>query len=265
MHKFNAKNYWEARLSENYNSKGVGDIGLSIAYNDYIYRIRVKAFNRAVNGLFEAWNKLAVLDVGSGTGFYIGRWQNLNVGSLSGADITQKAVEMLTNKFPKASFRQMDIGESIDPEDIKNQYDVVSAFDMLYHIVDDSRYDQALKNFSLLVKHNGYLVFSENLLTTEEVRLEHQVSRTEEHVFAELKNNGFQLVRRVPMFVFMNDPVRTNNRIMRKLFSITYRLASKSERSGKLIGSLLYPIESFLIGRLNIGPSTETFVWKKIR
>ena len=266
MTQFNPKEYWDNRLSEEYSLKGVGDIGLPISYNHFLYRVRKKAFRIAVKniGVKGQNNLLNVLDVGSGTGFYIRQWKNYGVKSIVGSDITDTAILRLQKKYQDVEFIRQDIGCSLAETLDNRKFDVVTAFDMLFHIVNDSNYIKAILNFSNLVKKNGYLVFSDNLSPSSDIRLEHQVSRNVNEVFKLLSDNGFVLKKIVPMFVLMNDPVRTKSRLLKKFFSIVYSIASKGELQGKVLGGLLYIIDIVLIRIKQRGPSTEIFVWQKM-
>jgi 16S rRNA G527 N7-methylase RsmG len=71
---FQPKSYWENRIQINFNLKGVGDIGLPETYNHRLYDIRRYTFRRALKSISLDAAKARVLDVGSGTGFYIQQW-----------------------------------------------------------------------------------------------------------------------------------------------------------------------------------------------
>ncbi|WP_197167910.1 class I SAM-dependent methyltransferase [Neorhodopirellula pilleata] len=256
---FDAKDYWESRLTENFNLRGVGDIGLPNSYNKCLYSIRRFAFRLATKNL-KGLEKPSVLDVGSGTGFYIQQWLEHGAEALNGSDLTSTAVENLQAQFPAAKFRQMDISATL-PEGI-GTYDAVSCFDVLFHIVDDQKYNAAIANIASLIKSGGYFFYSDNFLKSE-TRITHQSGRTEQTIVNELEKNGLQIVRRLPMFVLMNDPVRSDSRPLRKAFSLTYRLASRGEEWGKLVGNVLMPIERCLIRCKTRGPSTEIMVCHK--
>jgi len=56
------------------------------------YLIRIQVFQRIVLTLYLdsiSWN---VLDIASGTGFYIDRWKQLGVKELTGIDLTSAAL-----------------------------------------------------------------------------------------------------------------------------------------------------------------------------
>lgn len=262
---FDAKNYWESRLSERFDLRGVGDIGLPVSYNEYLYDVRASAFRGVASKLDGDVPAFDVLDVGSGTGFYIDQWMQADAASVTGSDLTEKSVEMLNGRYPKAQFTQCDIGGPLPATLEGLQFDVVSAFDMLFHIVDDNNYRTAIGNFARLVKPGGYLIFSDNLSEKPISHGPHQLSRAEPEVTAIVEAAGFTKKAIRPMFVLMNDPVRSKNRLLRKLFNRIYWFAAKGEWHGRLIGGLLYPVEIALIRLLARGPSTEIFIWQRNR
>jgi len=84
LSKFSPKRYWENRLAVNFNPKGVGDIGLSESYNEFLYRIRASDFRQTIKDIPLNMVSIDVLDIGSGTGFYINQW--LKAGVVIGFD-----------------------------------------------------------------------------------------------------------------------------------------------------------------------------------
>ncbi|MCO6499921.1 MAG: methyltransferase domain-containing protein [Vicingus serpentipes] len=261
MSKFNPREYWESRLQESFNLHGVGDIGLGINYNNALYDVRKFAFRRIMKKLNVDFTDKRVMDIGSGTGFYIERWNELKVRYIKGTDITSVVVQNLAKKFPNVFFEQLDIGRKI--EDTQSEYDFISAFDVLFHIVDDERFKQAIINIHGLLNEEGYFVISDNFIHGETKRMEHQVSRSYEDMTSIIEGVGFKHVKTAPMFIFMNDPVDTNNRIIKKIFWLIVKNVRKSEARGKIVATLAKPIEKFLISIMTESPSTEIKVYQK--
>ncbi|MDF1731431.1 MAG: class I SAM-dependent methyltransferase [Minwuia sp.] len=260
---FKAGDYWESRLSQHYTLQGVGDIGLPLSYNNWLYRVRASAFRHVLKHLQGNPGDWSILDVGSGTGFYIEQWTQRRPRMLAGADITATAVRNLSGRFPNAVFMQIDIGSDL-PETLQpGSLDVITAYDVLFHIVEKEPYARAMRNFSDLIRPGGYLIFSDNLVDDGRNHDTHQISRTEGDVRDLLHQNGFSIEKVVPMFVFMNDPVRSRSRIMRALFNRIYRLAARSETWGQVVGAALYPIEVAALRLLSRGPSTEIFICRR--
>lgn len=259
---FDAKRYWEDRLSQRFDLRGVGDIGLSEAYNRYLYRMRGIAFRRVARRLGLTPGTLRVLDVGSGTGFYVEQWLRFGVSQLTGSDLTATATASLRRARPEAEFVECDIGRGLPHELAERKFDVVSAFDMLFHIVDDSNYAVAIANFAKLVRPGGYLIFSDNLTDRSLVHGPHQKSRSQGEASALLQAAGFRPVAVLPMFALMNDPVRSRGRLLRKIFGRVQAFAARGERQGSAIGALLLPIDAMATAVLPRGPSTEIYVWR---
>lgn len=262
MSKFNPKEYWEHRLKNSFNLHGVGYIGLGINYNNKLYDVRKFAFHTLMKRLKIDFSSKKIMDIGSGTGFYIERWKELNVKSIHGSDITDIVVENLLKKYPSLSFTRIDIGEKIVSP--TPSYDFISAFDVLFHIVDDDRFNQAIENIHGLLKEKGYFVLSDNFIHGKTVRLEHQVSRSYESMTSIIESKGFKEISVIPMFVLMNTPVDSKNRFVKKFFSAMTSIVSKGEIFGWIIGNLIAPIEKILILCKKESPSTEIRIYQKI-
>ena len=263
MAAFEPGSYWEDRLKSNYDERGVGDIGLSTAYNSYLYAVRRRVFQRQLRRLPLSPSTTRVLDVGSGTGVYVQEWQDWGAADITGCDITQVAVDRLAVRFPGARFIRLDIGSSASDDLRGEQFDVISAFDVLFHIVDDDDYRRAIERIAALVVPGGWFLYSDNLVERES-RISHYVSRTESDILGALKSCGFTVRRRTPMFVLMNDPVRSRSRVLRRWFSSIYGIAGRSEAWGKMAGRLLYPVELAATRLITHGPSTEILVCQRV-
>ena len=261
MANFNPKEYWESRLNKSFDLVGVGDINLGDHYNKCLYDIRKFAFHKVMNLINVDFSKNKVLDIGSGTGFYIDRWSELGVESINGTDITNVVVNKLGKKYPEHKFNQLDIGEKIDSA--IPTYDFISAFDVLFHIVDDSRFEQSIKNIHGLLNENGHFVISDNFIRFETIRLEHQVIRSDSYMTEVIEAAGFFHVKTKPMFVLMNDPVDTKNRVIKKIFWLIVKGVRKSEKRAKFIGFFVVPLEKILISLMKESPSTEIKVYQK--
>lgn len=267
MDPFRADTYWENRLRAHYDERGVGDIGLSRGYNSWLYAVRRGVFRRLLRQLQRQLQLVPadtrVLDVGSGTGVYVQEWQSWGAREVTGCDITQIAVDRLTRSFPGVRFLRVDIGGSDLDGLAQESYEVVSALDVLFHIVDDSSYDRAIRNVASLLVRGGWFIYSDNFVHRQ-TRISHYVSREETDILGTLRRNGFRVRRRVPMFVLMNDPVRTSSRFVRRWYALVYALACRGETMGGLIGAALYPIELAATRLVSNGPSTEIVVCQRV-
>ena len=211
MSTFDPKRYWSARLAESYSLTGVGWLSLGEPFNRWMYRVRRHVFRRMARPVLGGRGDATVLDVGSGTGFYVRKWQELGVRRITATDLTDVAVEKLGRRFPAAQCRVLDVTAE-PPADLVGRFDAVSAMDVLFHVVDDGAYHSALRTLGALVKPGGLVVLSENFVHDGAQRTVHQVSRTAEEIGLRASAEaGLQPLRRAPMFVLMNTPVDRPN------------------------------------------------------
>lgn len=262
MNRINPQQYWEERLRDRWGLHGVGCIGLGRYYNYWLYRVRRRVFLRHVKRLALDWGKMDVLDIGSGTGYYVGLWKSLGVRSVTATDITTIAVEKLREEFPDLECHRLDIG-GILPGYFQDRYHIISAFDVLFHIVDDNCYQRAFENIFHMLRPQGIFVFSENCIHGEAIRIRHQVSRSLSEIEAILKKTGFKVKARVPMFAIMNYPIDSKNSFPKIVWQKMMLPVEKLELLGFVLGGLLYPLELTLLSYLKEGPSSELVICEK--
>jgi SAM-dependent methyltransferase len=254
----------ETRLSENFGLHGTGWLTLGTHYNSWMYKIRRKVLLPKIKSLCIDFSNIDVLDVGCGTGFYIDMWKELGIKRLSGIDIADVVIENLKKKYNTEDFYRLDIGDD-DISRLQHRYDIISAFDVLYHIVDDKRYLKAIKNIHSLLRPNGIFIFSENFVHSDAIRGVHQVSRPLGIIEKILIRNGFEILERFPVFILMNTPLDTTDPITKLIWGFITSTVRHSEKAGMVIGGILYPLELLLLLLLKEGPSTEIMICKKTR
>jgi SAM-dependent methyltransferase len=256
------RSYWEARLDGAYSLDGVGWLGLGEPFNRWMYRVRRRLFLNRMRPLVHG-RPLDVLDVGSGTGFYVERWLELGADSVTGSDITSTAVDRLRGRFPDQEFRRLDVsgeGERLEPE----RFDAISAMDVLFHITDDAAYERAIGNLAYMLKPGGVLVLSENFVHGPALRSGHQVSRPLETIEGLVRAAGLTPVWRRPVFFLMNGPADSHSRLLRGSWGLTSRLLGRWPSAGAVLGALLAPIELVLASVRREGPSTEMMACRKV-
>jgi SAM-dependent methyltransferase len=259
---YDPKVFWENRLSRDFTLYGVGFRGIGRPYNEWLYRVRSRVFRRLAKKIRPSLPAARVLDIGSGTGFYVSEWKRAGVGSIVASDITDVSVERLRDAFPGLRVENLDIGDPMKVFE-PGSFDVISAFDVLFHILDDDRYRQALENVATLLRPGGYFLYSDNFLRAGEHRAVHQVSRLRSDIEAALKRNGLQIIERRPMFVLMNAPVDTQSRRLKAFWTRLEAQLKKGERQSRLIGAALYPVDSLLTKVMKEGPTTEVVLCRK--
>jgi 2-polyprenyl-3-methyl-5-hydroxy-6-metoxy-1,4-benzoquinol methylase len=263
MTEFNARAYWESRITANLGLHGVGYLGYGTAYNDWMYRVRSVVFRRAVRELGANLSESSVLDIGSGTGFYVRTWRELGARNVTGSDLTSVAVNHLRASYPGIGTIQMDIGRPLDPKIRAGSFDLISAMDVLFHIVDDSAFSQAISNIAKLLKANGWFLMSDNFVHGSAQRISHQVSRPLDEITRTLEHQGLEIVKRMPMFVLMNAPTDTSSQwplLFWRAAMVPVRLVNAI---GHIQGAVLFPVEVLLTRIMSESPTTELLICRK--
>lgn len=258
---FRADSFWDQRLQRDYTLKGVGFRRLGLEYNRWMYAVRRDVFMETVRSTGLDIGRSDILDVGSGTGFYVDLWAELGASSVSGVDISETAVARLRDRHPQMTFSRADVGDEISPLP-SSSYDAVSAMDVLFHIVDDRRFRNAIGNIHGALKPGGLFVWSDYFLHGREWRIQHQACRSLADIEGILDGSGFEISQRGPMFVLMANPLDAGW-FVRMLWYAAASLVSVSERFGGAVGRILYPREKRLIASRAEGPSTEIMVCRK--
>lgn len=260
---FDARTYWEERLAQDYSLTGVGFRRLGPSFNTWAYRVRRERFLAAVRRLDFEPAGAKVVDIGSGTGFYVSCWEELGA-SVTGLDLTETAVAQLAKAYPEAGFVRADVSEAGLADKIPaGSADAVSAMDVMFHIVDDTAFDRALANVHEVLRPGGYFLWSDLFVHGATRRIAHRVARPLVDIEKSLDRCGFDIVERKPLFVLMNDPLDTRNPLYKGLWYAAAALISTSDKVGAFAGKRLYPLEMKLTGKRTESPSTELMVCRK--
>lgn len=257
---FDAADYWERRLGDRYSFQGVGNIGFSEAYNRWMYRAKGHAFRAEVRRVLPDPATARILDIGSGTGFVLRQWLQLGCRDVTGSDLTKTAVEKLTDQLPDVSMVQMDIGRPEVP--LAGPFDIISAIDVFYHIVDDGAYVAAFRNVADLLSPKGHFVFTE-MCTDSGGRSRHVSRRSWTQLLGVLNDSGLEIVRRKPLYVWMEAPLRARGLVYRGAWKVTSRIARGPAPLGMIGGGLLFPLEIVSRRVVKAGPGLEIFTCKK--
>jgi SAM-dependent methyltransferase len=255
-----ATRYWEDRHASEESLDTVGWTGLGRGFNGRMYEVRRHVFRRVVSARVALGGDPRVLDIGSGTGFYLDIWREHGVRRVEGSDVSERAVARLRSSHPDVPIHQLDLTGELPA----GKYDAVSAMDVLFHILDDAAYARAVENLGSLLAPGGYLVVSENLLADRVERAPSQVSRSESEILGLLRGAGLEPVARAPMFFLLNGPVDSHNPWLQRWWTLLTKLVSLNETLGSVLGAVLVPIELLAVRIARRGPSTKLLVCRRV-
>ena len=264
----NTKNYWEGRLSSSFNLGGVGYQNVGENYNYWLYKMRFKIVKKIIKRYFPKSANTKILDVGSGTGFYLEMYLRYGYKYITGLDFTEVSVTRLRELFPQLTIIQNDIGDKISLKNLYN-FDIVTCFDVLFHIIDPEKYYNAFRNFYSYLNNNGILIFSENFSPLHKDRI-HIVDRTTGEIESALTSAGFEIISKCPLFFFLNPPRNSKNKLLWKISDVRVKLLCLLNLKGYnklcyLIGFLLYAIDSALHKTFFKGTGTEIVIAGKLK
>ena len=261
---FNPDSYWDDRLDKIKGLEGVGFKKLGPSFNKWAYKVRKQVFLKQVRALNADIKNANVLDIGSGTGFYIQIWRELQAKKITGVDITPTSVSNLKQTFPDNHFFLSDIGDvSFNKDKPYSSYDLVSAMDVLFHIVDDKRFEQSVANIASITSKGGYFIYSDFYLHRDTIRGESQVSRSKPYLMKVFENNGFELVTLKPFMYYTNKPVDTKNPLIKAFWFLLENGLYVLPFMGHVMGPLMYPFEMLAVNNRKESPTTEFTIFRK--
>jgi SAM-dependent methyltransferase len=258
----NPTEYWTERHQAHDSLRGVGNIGCSESYNRWLYRAKLSAFRREATLSVAHPAQAAVLDIGSGRGSILEQWARLGCRRIVGSDFAGPAVTNLRRRFPDMQVIELDIANSVVP--FEEEFDAVSAIDVLYHLMDEASFSQALQNVFRALRPGGVFIFSDLYPDGGHLtNAHHTVNRPWHHAQRCLSEVGFTVHRRRPQYVLMENPRRSRNPLLRLTWRIVSKLASHSDVTGAAVGAALLPLELLATRVVRTGPGLEIFTCRK--
>lgn len=236
---YRPREFWEQRLSEHFDLRGTGETGLSLAYNRACYGLRRDVLTRALADRGFDPRGRTVLDVGCGSGFFT-RYYLERGARVTGLDIAPTSVERLRERHPEATFWLGDVSET----PVDGRFDLVNVFDVLYHIVDDARWERAVTHLCAAVAPGGLLLFTDSFPRAEQPAREaaHNRMRSMGRYQVALRAHDLVPVRAYPTHVLLNrhlGPFRALNRLPGLLLGLDRLLLALGAGHGDGMNKLL--------------------------
>lgn len=166
---YQPQRYWEERLAKNFDLTGVGHRGLGDQYNWYLYKRRLETLIAGLGKTGCTLDGKSILEIGCGTGFYTKYFAKQNIVRYTGIDITRASVANLKKQYPSFEFICADITQ-FGIAELHEQFDIVFTADVLFHIVEERSFQNAIQTMIELLKPGGLFivsdVFPENTVST---------------------------------------------------------------------------------------------------
>lgn len=270
MKQLNPQEYWERRLSKRLDLTTVGHSGLGSVYNGWLYRARARALHRALKVASVKTSGVDIAEIGVGSGAWIPYWLKQDTHRITGLDITSVSVTTLSMQYPQQNFIQCDIGQ---PVPLVCVFDIVTAFDVLFHITDDSAFACAIANIAELLKAGGVAIISDSFCTQPYGPFTTEYHRTRDHFLHELAANGLEYIHFEPIFFTMTSTLCRDTAFTQGLSWLSARLLRVVSRFSRrrqtewlnhLIGGSLCLVDGVLGSALDSGPSLNYLLARKL-
>jgi 2-polyprenyl-3-methyl-5-hydroxy-6-metoxy-1,4-benzoquinol methylase len=208
-----------------------------------LYKLQLSILKKALKKHNIALQGKKVLDIGCGTGFF-SEFYLRNLAHVTGIDITTTSVESLRDSLPDGKFITMDFSaELTSKKEFENQFDIINMLNVIFHIVDDTKFERTLENLILCLKEGGYLLLSDYRGDADVSPARHVKFRRLAK-YQILREKGVNIVDIIPVYYFMNRKigtlsVRANNLISPLLFIVDYIITKLEWLKGKDIKLLV--------------------------
>jgi len=234
---YHPKQYWERRLGQSFNLRGVGHIGFSESYNTWLYRRKkccIESYfrNTTLKGKH-------VLDVGCGTGFFV-NWYIQQGANVCGMDITEVSISKLKQLYSCDFFIQDITAPDYQPP---RKFDIVNFWDVVYHIVEPKPFDRAFDNIASSLKENGLLLFTDWFGAASDIRFaEHVHVRCLDTYQRLLPQKGFKLISVWPLYKALSKHhlPRLDNHLGWLYFYLDNLLSQKMSRNNLSLAAWRY-------------------------
>ena len=196
--------YWRSRLSSNPGLRGTGTSYMPDAWQDWLYHAKERAYFPLL-----ARNKVelagaSVLDFGCGTGYFEDVWQRAGANTIAGVDIVPETIERLGRAHPERQYVCADLAREIDVLAALGSFDLVTAIDVLYHVVTDEDLERVLDAILARMRPGGHFLFTDALVASS--RDAHVRFRDAAWWTRAMADRGLRIVDREPVALLHNRP-----------------------------------------------------------
>jgi 2-polyprenyl-6-hydroxyphenyl methylase/3-demethylubiquinone-9 3-methyltransferase len=107
------------------------------AWQRWLYRAKERAYRKLLARQNVSLDGARVLDFGCGTGFFEDLWESAGAREVAGIDIVPDAIAALAAAHPGRRYVCADLATDPSPLASLGSFNVVTAIDVLYHVIDD--------------------------------------------------------------------------------------------------------------------------------
>lgn len=217
---FDATSYWQSRHSQRVGLEATGTLGAPLAWQRWMYRGKVRAFDHALAAAGFDLRGARALNFGCGTGFFEDHWEQQGAAQTAGIDVVESVIEELRRNYPYRRYLCGNLGVDPGLAEGLGLFNLVTAIDVLYHVVAEDQLDNILSALVNRIDVDGLFLFTDALVDKEPDR--HVRFRSLESWHGRLARHAMQIVAHEPVFLFQNRPTRLTRIAPAAFGSIAY-------------------------------------------
>ncbi|MCJ7479039.1 MAG: class I SAM-dependent methyltransferase [Candidatus Nanohaloarchaeota archaeon QJJ-7] len=150
-----ADKYWEDLWSSADNHTDAESTGISDTQLQYYYRLmEAKILEHLIVQDYDIKGR-PVLDIGSGGGQWIQFWNWMESSPVTGIEISESAVQGLKSSFRDDNDIHIREGDIVTADLSESNFGIISAIEVVQHIVDDQRWEKAVANICYTLQSGG--------------------------------------------------------------------------------------------------------------
>ena len=251
---FDEKKHWTSRLAAgNSIYPLVGHRALGEHWNRFIYTRRYDVLNELITSLaqgnFHSWK---IADCGAGFGLFWPFWRERQVEEYCGLELSPQAVSYLRQELDSSNTQtacsaiQIDLATRLTDPPFSDRT-IVTFMDVLFHVLDDEGFSNALLNGWDFLAPGGYMIFTDCLCRRaihSDVHVRFRPLSTYAHLL-ERSESDFLIF---PLFFVLcpPEPKTPIKSILRLLWGPGALLSQKFPGIDETTGRLLYKADSAL-------------------
>lgn len=188
--------YWPARLARWPGLEATGTLGGPLRWQRWLYRGKERAGARLLHRHGVGISDRYVLDFGCRWGFFEDVWERRGAARTAGIDVVPDVTQTLQARFPARTYLCADLAEDSRGLSSLGEPNVITAIDVLYHIVDDERLLRTLERLLSLLPSDGAFLFTDTL---------HE-AQAAPHVRFRTLNHWRQILSRLGLRMWIKSP-----------------------------------------------------------
>jgi len=148
------KEHWNESVKSIDRYSSVGIQGFPTIINKYRKKSLFPIITNELDNRGIQIDSTKILDAGCGTGIY-SEWYARSGADVVGIDLSDSAIENIKELNIPGTYQQSSLDNLSFPDDT---FDIVHSFSVLYHIVDDDDWEQALMEMARVLKPGGLML-----------------------------------------------------------------------------------------------------------